>query len=58
MLFDNKIKSLQPQDKQNKVQDRDGMYLVVSIKCTKTFRFNYRYNGRQQTLTIGKYGKN
>ncbi len=34
------------------------MYLVVSTKCTKTFRFNYRYNGRQQTLTIGKYGKN
>lgn len=56
MLTDTKIKSLKPKDKPYKVADRDGLYVTVSSAGTITFRYDYRINGRRETLTIGKYG--
>lgn len=56
MLSDTKIKSLKPKDKPYKVVDRDGLYAYVSTAGTVTFRYDYRFNGRRETLTIGKYG--
>ena len=56
MLTDTKIKSLKPKDKVYKVADRDGLYVSVSTTGTITFRYDYRINGRRETLTIGKYG--
>ncbi|PVX40511.1 site-specific recombinase XerD [Pasteurella langaaensis DSM 22999] len=56
MLTDTKIKSLKPKDKLYKVADRDGLYVTVSVTGTVTFRYDYRINGRRETLTIGKYG--
>ncbi|WP_239689755.1 Arm DNA-binding domain-containing protein [Rodentibacter caecimuris] len=56
MLTDTKLKSLKPKDKVYKVTDRDGLYVSVSIAGTVTFRYDYRINGRRETLTIGKYG--
>lgn len=56
MLTDTKIKSLKPKDKVYKVADRDGLYVSVSTVGTITFRYDYRINGRRETLTIGKYG--
>lgn len=56
MLTDTKIKSLKPKDKVYKVADRDGLYVSVSVTGTVTFRYDYRINGRRETLTIGKYG--
>lgn len=57
MLTDVALKSLKPKDKPYKVADRDGMYVSVSKTGTKTFRYDYRINGRRETLTIGRYGK-
>ena len=56
MLTDTKLKSLKGQGKAYKVADRDGLYVVVSPKGTVTFRYDYRINGRRETLTIGRYG--
>lgn len=56
MLTDSKIKSLKPKDKLYKVTDRDGLYVSVTPSGTITFRYDYRFNGRRETLTIGKYG--
>ena len=56
MLTDSKIKSLKPKDKLYKVADRDGLYVSVTPSGTITFRYDYRFNGRRETLTIGKYG--
>lgn len=58
MLTDSKIKSLKPKDKLYKVADRDGLYVSVTPSGTITFRYDYRFNGRRETLTIGKYGAN
>ncbi|MGD9913233.1 MAG: tyrosine-type recombinase/integrase [Rhizobiaceae bacterium] len=57
MLTDAAIKALRPRDKMYKVTDRDGMYLLVSPTGALTFRFDYRLNGRRETVIIGRYGK-
>jgi integrase len=55
MLTDLAIRNLKPRDNAYKAADRDGMYVVVSPTGNKTFRFDYRFNGRRETLTIGRY---
>lgn len=55
MLTDKKINQLTPKETQYKVADRDGLYLLVYPTGKKTFKFNYRYNNRQETLTIGRF---
>ena len=56
MLTDAAIKALRPREKMYKVTDRDGMYLLVSPTGALTFRFDYRLNGRRETVIIGRYG--
>lgn len=56
MLTDTKLRNLKPQDKLYKVNDRDGLYVAVTPAGGISFRYNYAINGRQETLTIGRYG--
>lgn len=56
MLTDTKLKNLKPRDKLYKVSDRDGLYVSVAKSGTVSFRYDYRINGRRETLTIGRYG--
>lgn len=56
MLTDAKLRSLRGRDRPYKVADRDGLYVYVSTAGGISFRFNYRVNGRQETLTLGRYG--
>lgn len=57
MLTDTALKKLKRQAKTYKVADRDGLYVVVSKTGLITFRYDYRLNGRRETLTIGRYGR-
>ena len=56
MLTDTALRNLKPKSKIYKASDRDGMYVTVSPSGTVTFRYDYRLNGRRETLTIGRYG--
>ena len=56
MLTDTKLKNLKPATKAYKVPDRDGMYATVLPTGTISFRYNYRVNGRYETLVLGRYG--
>ncbi|MBN9534239.1 MAG: tyrosine-type recombinase/integrase [Alphaproteobacteria bacterium] len=56
MLTDTGIKALKPRDKLYKVVDRDGMYVAVQPSGAIVFRYDYRLNGRRETLTLGRYG--
>ena len=56
MLTDTAIKTLKAQQKLYKVSDRDGMYVVVQPSGAIVFRYDYRLNGRRETLTLGRYG--
>lgn len=56
MLTDTKLKNLKPGEKLYKVTDRDGLYVAVQPSGSISFRYDYRLNGRRETLTIGRYG--
>lgn len=56
MLTDTKLRNLKPKDKLYKEADRDGLYVSVLPSGGISFRYNYRLNGRGETLTIGRYG--
>lgn len=56
MLSDTKLRNLKPREKPYKVADRDGLYVVITPTGTISFRYNYRLNGRQETLVLGRYG--
>lgn len=56
MLTDTKLKNLKPREKLYKVTDRDGLYVAVQVSGSVSFRYDYRLNGRRETLTIGRYG--
>lgn len=56
MLTDTKLRNLKPRDKLYKVNDRDGLYVAVTAAGAISFRYNYSLNGRQETITFGRYG--
>jgi integrase len=56
MLTDAKLKTLKVPERGYKLADRDGLYVVVSTSGAISFRYNYRINGRQETVTLGRYG--
>lgn len=56
MLTDTKLRNVKPQDKLYKVNDRDGLYVAVTPAGAISFRYNYSINGRQETITFGRYG--
>jgi integrase len=56
VLTDSGLKALKPKEKLYKIVDRDGMYVVIQPAGAIVFRYDYRLNGRRETLTIGRYG--
>ena len=54
-LNDRQIRNAKPQDKPYKLADGGGLYLYVTPKGTKSFRLKFRFDGKEQVLTIGKY---
>ena len=56
MLTDLKIKKIKPENgKVRKVADSGGLKVFVYPSGTKSFKIGYRYNGKEQTDTVGKY---
>lgn len=56
MLTDTKIKNLKPKEKIYKVTDREGLYVAVLVSGSVSFRYDYKINGRRETLVLGQYG--
>jgi len=57
VLTDAALKNLRPRTKAYKSTDRDGMYAYVSPGGAISFRYDYRFNGRRETVTLGRYGR-
>ena len=55
MLTDMQLRALKPTGKIYKVVDQQGLYAAVTRTGIVSFRFDYRVNGRRETLVIGKY---
>ncbi|MDY0187585.1 MAG: integrase arm-type DNA-binding domain-containing protein [Syntrophus sp. (in: bacteria)] len=54
-LSDMKVKTAKPKDKPYKLSDVDGLYLLVTEKGGKWWRFKYRFDGKEKLLSMGTY---
>ncbi len=55
MLTDIKARAAKAKERPYKFTDRDGLYLYVTTKGAKSWRYDYRLKGSRETLTIGQY---
>jgi len=49
------IKNAKPLDKDFKIADEKGMYVLVAKSGSKYFRMDYRFAGKRKTLALGVY---
>ncbi|MDY0270176.1 tyrosine-type recombinase/integrase [Trichloromonas sp.] len=54
-LSDMQVKRLKPREKDYKVSDGGGLFLLVKSTGGKLWRLAYRFNGKQKTLALGTY---
>jgi len=54
-LTDRKVKQVKPKDKDYKLADEKGMYLLVKVNGSKYWRLKYRFEGKEKTLALGVY---
>ncbi|MBO1927111.1 tyrosine-type recombinase/integrase [Thiomicrorhabdus sp. 6S2-11] len=54
-LTDVQVKNLKAKENAYKQSDKDGLYIHVSKTGHKSWRRDYRFNGKRQTITIGVY---
>ncbi len=54
-LTDIKVRSLKARDRQYKVTDGRGLFLVITPTGSKYWRFRYRFADREKSLAIGVY---
>lgn len=50
-----KVRNAKPGEKQRKLSDSDGMYLLVTPNGGKCWRLKYRYVGKEKVLALGTY---
>lgn len=55
MLTDTQIRKAQKGERDYKLADSGGLYLLVTTTGAKSFRFKYRMFGREKLLTFGLY---
>jgi integrase len=54
-LTDIEVKSAKSREKQYKLSDADGMFLLVTPAGGKHWRLKFRINGREKSLAMGAY---
>lgn len=54
-LSDIKIKNSKPKEKDYKIFDGDGLYLLITSTGGKLWRMKYRFDGKEKKITLGKY---
>jgi integrase len=54
-LNDLKVRTSKAKNKPYKLYDTDGLYLLVTEKGYKWWRFSYRFGGKEKLLSLGTY---
>ena len=56
MLSDNQIKNAKPREKQYKLYDEKGLFIIIRPNKSKWWRFKYRFNNKYREISLGVYG--
>lgn len=54
-LTDVKVRTAKPKEKQFKIADGDGLSLLVTPQGGKWWRFRYRFDGKEKSISLGTY---
>lgn len=54
-LSDSAIRAAKPGDKDRKLTDEKGLYLLGRPTGSKLWRLKYRYGGQEKKLVLGSY---
>ncbi len=54
-LTDKAIRALKPRENAYKASDGQGLYILVTRQGSRLWRFDYRFQGKRQTLSLGKF---
>ena len=54
-LTEAKVKSLKPKAKPYKVSDYDSLFVLVTPNGSKLWKFKFRLDGKEKSLSFGKY---
>jgi hypothetical protein len=54
-LTDVSLRNAKPTDRPFKLSDGDGLFLLVSPKGSRGWRFKYRFGGKEKMLSFGSY---
>ena len=54
-LTDTALRAVKPSGKTQKLFDGNGLYLLVTPKGAKSWRFKYYFQGREKLLSLGPY---
>ncbi|WP_321777598.1 Arm DNA-binding domain-containing protein [Sulfurimonas sp.] len=54
-LTDTKIKTTKPKEKDYKLSDGGGLYLLVTKAGGKHWKLKYRFDNKEQKLSLGAY---
>jgi integrase len=54
-LNEMKVRNAKPKEKFYKLTDSDGLYLHLTEKGSKLWRFRYRFGGKEKLLALGTY---
>lgn len=55
MLTDTALKQAKPKEKDYKLNDERGLYVLISKTGGKRFRFDFKFNLKRKTLALGIY---
>ncbi|MEQ1637652.1 MAG: integrase arm-type DNA-binding domain-containing protein [Methylococcales bacterium] len=57
LLKDVVIRNIKPADKDQRLSDGGGLYLLIKTSGAKWWRFDYSFDGKRKTLSLGVYPK-
>ena len=54
-MTDTKVRNAKPKEKQYKLFDTDGLFMIVTPRGGKWWRFKYRFGGKEKLMSLGTY---
>ena len=54
-LTESRVKNAKPRDREYKLADGQGLYLLITSTGGKLWKWKYRINGKEKKMSLGAY---